>query len=261
MREPTPDDQLRVAVVGDSLAQGIGFFAERVFKPFWAEVFKQGRISTGLARLDYFNWLAQMQTIVDRADPDLVARDDRRERQPGAAQPGRHARAGYRDLRLGRALRGARRAVREDRDQRGRARRLDRAAERARQEPLGLHPDNRTRSPRRWPIGSRTSTTSTRGTRSPRPTADTARSTATARRSARSARHDGVHFNTDGYTLLIEKAAQFATQRLQPRPEDLRLLNAAPEPSGDRRHVGQVLERRSPRPPGRTRSRAAGRCR
>jgi uncharacterized protein len=72
VREPTPDKQLRVAVVGDSLAQGIGFATADVFKPFWTEVFKQGRISTGLARLDYFNWMAEMRTIVDRADPDLV---------------------------------------------------------------------------------------------------------------------------------------------------------------------------------------------
>jgi hypothetical protein len=72
MREPTPDRQLRIAVVGDSLAQGIGFATEDIFKPFWTEVYKQGRISTGLARLDYFNWMAQMQTIADRADPDLV---------------------------------------------------------------------------------------------------------------------------------------------------------------------------------------------
>jgi hypothetical protein len=72
MREPTVDKQLRIAVVGDSLAQGIGFATEDVFKPYWTEVFKQGRISTGLARLDYFNWMAQMRTIVDRADPDLV---------------------------------------------------------------------------------------------------------------------------------------------------------------------------------------------
>jgi uncharacterized protein len=72
IREPTTDRQLRVAIVGDSLAQGIGLAADSVFKPFWAEVFKQGRISTGLARPDFFNWPAQMQTIVDRADPDLV---------------------------------------------------------------------------------------------------------------------------------------------------------------------------------------------
>jgi hypothetical protein len=72
LREPTFDHQLRVAVVGDSLAAGIGYFAERVFKPFFVEVYKQGRISTGLARPDYFNWPAQMQQIVERADPDLV---------------------------------------------------------------------------------------------------------------------------------------------------------------------------------------------
>jgi len=72
MREPTFERQLRVTIVGDSLAAGIGYFAERVFKPFFVEVFKQGRISTGLARPDYFNWPTQMQTIVDRADPDLV---------------------------------------------------------------------------------------------------------------------------------------------------------------------------------------------
>jgi hypothetical protein len=72
IREPTPDKQLRVAIVGDSLAQGVGFAADAVFKPFWVEVFKQGRISTGLARPDYFNWMAQMHTIVDRAAPDLI---------------------------------------------------------------------------------------------------------------------------------------------------------------------------------------------
>jgi uncharacterized protein len=72
VREPTPERQLRIAIVGDSLAQGIGYAADSVFKPFWTEVYKQGRISTGLARPDYFNWPAQMQTIVDRADPDVV---------------------------------------------------------------------------------------------------------------------------------------------------------------------------------------------
>jgi len=72
IREPTFDHQLRVAVVGDSLAAGIGYFAERVFKPYFVEVYKQGRISTGLARPDYFNWPAQMRQIVDRARPDLV---------------------------------------------------------------------------------------------------------------------------------------------------------------------------------------------
>jgi hypothetical protein len=72
MREPTPGKQLRIAVVGDSLAQGLGVATEDVFKPFWSDVSKQGRISTGLARLDYFDWMAEMRTIADRVDPDLV---------------------------------------------------------------------------------------------------------------------------------------------------------------------------------------------
>jgi len=72
IREPTGDDPLRVVVVGDSLADGIGYFAERVFKPFFVDVSRQGQISTGLARLDYFDWMARMQLIVDQYRPDLA---------------------------------------------------------------------------------------------------------------------------------------------------------------------------------------------
>ncbi|MGE5227734.1 MAG: DUF459 domain-containing protein [Planctomycetaceae bacterium] len=72
IRDPSGSDPLRVAVVGDSLAAGIGYFAERVFKPFFVDVTKQGRISTGLARPDYFNWQQQMKYIVDRFHPDLT---------------------------------------------------------------------------------------------------------------------------------------------------------------------------------------------
>jgi uncharacterized protein len=72
IRVPTNAKPLRVVVVGDSLAQGIGSFAERVFKPSLVDVIKQGRISTGLARPDYFNWPAQMRFIVDRSRPDLT---------------------------------------------------------------------------------------------------------------------------------------------------------------------------------------------
>jgi lysophospholipase L1-like esterase len=72
IRVPTGKDKLRVAVVGDSLAAGVGYYAERVFKPFFVDVTKQGRISTGLARPDYFNWQAQMKYLVDRYQPDLT---------------------------------------------------------------------------------------------------------------------------------------------------------------------------------------------
>ena len=72
IRIPTSTRKLRVAIVGDSLAAGLGFFAERVFRPRLVRVSGQGRISTGLARPDYFNWPYTMRRIVDRFDPDLV---------------------------------------------------------------------------------------------------------------------------------------------------------------------------------------------
>ena len=72
IRVPTTTRKLRVAIVGDSLAAGLGFFAERVFRPRLVRVSGQGRISTGLARPDYFNWPYTMHRIVDRFDPDLV---------------------------------------------------------------------------------------------------------------------------------------------------------------------------------------------
>jgi hypothetical protein len=72
IRIPTATRRLRVAIVGDSLAAGLGYFAERVFRPRLVRVSGQGRISTGLARPDYFNWPVAMRRIVNRFDPDLV---------------------------------------------------------------------------------------------------------------------------------------------------------------------------------------------
>jgi lysophospholipase L1-like esterase len=72
IRVPTTTRRLRVVVVGDSLAAGLGYFAERVFRPRLVRVSRQGRISTGLARPDYFNWPVAMRRIVDTFDPDLV---------------------------------------------------------------------------------------------------------------------------------------------------------------------------------------------
>ncbi len=72
IRTPTPTDELRVAVVGDSLAAGLGVYMERVLRPTLTRVTKQGRISTGLARPDYFNWPAALKQIMDGYHPDLV---------------------------------------------------------------------------------------------------------------------------------------------------------------------------------------------
>jgi hypothetical protein len=72
LRAGTSSNPLRVVVVGDSLAQGIGTFAERVFRPSLVNVFREGQISTGLSREDYFNWPGRMRVIVHQARPDLT---------------------------------------------------------------------------------------------------------------------------------------------------------------------------------------------
>jgi hypothetical protein len=72
IRRPTPGDKLRVVVVGDSLAAGLGVYLEREFRPALARVSRQGRISTGLSRLDYFDWMGAMREIESGFRPDLV---------------------------------------------------------------------------------------------------------------------------------------------------------------------------------------------
>lgn len=72
IRAPEPGAPLRVAVVGDSLSQGLGPAVVELFDPDLARVIPLGRQSTGLARLDYFNWRAGMRELVEGFRPDLV---------------------------------------------------------------------------------------------------------------------------------------------------------------------------------------------
>lgn len=72
IREPEPGNKLRVAVVGDSLSQGLGPAVADWFVPELVRVLPLGRQSTGLARLDYFNWQAAMRRIEEEFRPDLV---------------------------------------------------------------------------------------------------------------------------------------------------------------------------------------------
>jgi hypothetical protein len=72
IRTPTTARKLRVVIVGDSLAAGVGYFAGRVFDPDLVRISRQGRISTGLSRPDYFNWPSAMGEIVAGFAPDLV---------------------------------------------------------------------------------------------------------------------------------------------------------------------------------------------
>lgn len=72
IRRPTPTNVLRIAVVGDSLAAGLGVYLEREFRPALVQVLRQGRVSTGLSRLDYFDWMTGLQKIETAYQPDLV---------------------------------------------------------------------------------------------------------------------------------------------------------------------------------------------
>lgn len=72
IRKPRPGNELRVVVVGDSLAGGLAVGLEAMFDPRLVHVWNLGRISTGLAREDYFNWQAGMREIVGSYRPDLV---------------------------------------------------------------------------------------------------------------------------------------------------------------------------------------------
>lgn len=72
IRTPTRSNPLRVAVIGDSLSQGLGPAIARWFDPNLVRVLSLGRQSTGLSRADYFNWQAGMRQIEEKFRPDLV---------------------------------------------------------------------------------------------------------------------------------------------------------------------------------------------
>jgi hypothetical protein len=72
IRTPSPSNKLRVAVIGDSLSQGLGPAIERWMSPGVVRVLSLGRPSTGLSREDYFNWRSGMRQIVEEFRPDLV---------------------------------------------------------------------------------------------------------------------------------------------------------------------------------------------
>jgi hypothetical protein len=72
IRSPSPSNKLRVAVIGDSLSQGLGPAIERWMNPGVVRVLSLGRPSTGLSREDYFNWRSGMRLIIEEFRPDLV---------------------------------------------------------------------------------------------------------------------------------------------------------------------------------------------
>lgn len=73
VRVPTADAPLRLVVAGDSTAKSLGeAFKASVGDRPELDVAIEGKVSTGLARSDYFNWGARVAEIVEVDDPDVV---------------------------------------------------------------------------------------------------------------------------------------------------------------------------------------------
>jgi len=72
VRVPTKQSPERIVVVGDSFAIGLGLGIARDLNTPLVHLVQQGREATGLARPDYFNWLAQVKADVERFRPDII---------------------------------------------------------------------------------------------------------------------------------------------------------------------------------------------
>ncbi|MHB1138052.1 MAG: DUF459 domain-containing protein [Microthrixaceae bacterium] len=73
LRVPTAAEPLRVVVAGDSTAKSLGdaLIQEATDHP-QIDIANEGKVSTGLARSDYFNWGARMQQLISEDDPELT---------------------------------------------------------------------------------------------------------------------------------------------------------------------------------------------
>lgn len=67
-------DPARILVIGDSLGQGFGQFLDRqvTARGLAARVLNRARVSTGLARTDYYDWPAEFAAAAAALKPDIV---------------------------------------------------------------------------------------------------------------------------------------------------------------------------------------------
>lgn len=72
LREPSRKNPLRIVVVGDSLAEEVGWGLQQALNQDLVQVQVRGVAATGLSRPDYFDWPTNLRTIVDRFKPDVV---------------------------------------------------------------------------------------------------------------------------------------------------------------------------------------------
>jgi uncharacterized protein len=70
--EATSEHPLRVAIVGDSFAQGIGGSMGRAANRNTVNVQARGVLASGLTRPDYFNWAGALREIVGRFKPHVT---------------------------------------------------------------------------------------------------------------------------------------------------------------------------------------------
>jgi uncharacterized protein len=70
---PTPADPARVLIVGDSDAGTFGPYLQQVLaESRVTETVLDYKVSSGLARPDFFDWQAELETKVPEFDPDIV---------------------------------------------------------------------------------------------------------------------------------------------------------------------------------------------
>ena len=74
MRPVSVEDPARLLMIGDSLGQGFGTLLETQApaRGLPIRVVNRGRVSTGLARGDYYNWPAQFAAMAETYKPDIV---------------------------------------------------------------------------------------------------------------------------------------------------------------------------------------------
>lgn len=65
---------LRFLIVGDSLViQSFGILTEEKLSSYAGnEVYREGHYSTGLNRIDYYDWFAKTQELIDNFNPDVL---------------------------------------------------------------------------------------------------------------------------------------------------------------------------------------------
>ncbi|HEX2576612.1 MAG TPA: DUF459 domain-containing protein [Aquihabitans sp.] len=71
-RTPTPDDPVRILVVGDSLMGWIGPAIDQSLEGRPITVIEDWEVGSGLARPDVINWPTRLQQDVEQHDPEVV---------------------------------------------------------------------------------------------------------------------------------------------------------------------------------------------